>query len=292
MKKPSKTAQLGAAHRAYHFEHASPVILEDSEASWLVGPPLNTILRYAPLRRLLFERLLSRVRPISTFVVVRSRYAEDCFEQLIEHDYRQYLILGAGLDSWALRNAVAGISVIELDHPATQQWKESRIIARLGKLPSHLSFIPIDFESESIVDVLGNQRFENDTLTFVSWLGTIYYLTPDAIKAVFTSLAKVCAPGSRIVFDYFEPKSTMSDEDLHLFEDIDQGGTRRGEPLQTLMTSDEITELLQSTGFRIVEDLSSPEIRKRYLSNRSDGLNVPGFVSLCCAEVLPSTKED
>ena len=71
VKKPSKTAQLGAAHRAYHFEHANPVILEESEAGWLVGPPLNAILRYRPLRRLLFERLLARVRPVSTFVVVR-----------------------------------------------------------------------------------------------------------------------------------------------------------------------------------------------------------------------------
>jgi O-methyltransferase involved in polyketide biosynthesis len=140
--------------------------------------------------------------------------------------------------------------------------------------------------------VLGNQRFKNDALTFVSWLGTIYYLTPDAIKTVFTSLAKVCAPGSRIVFDYFESKCTMSDEDLHLFEDIDQGGTRRGHPLQTLMTSDEVTDLLQSTGFRIVEDLSASEIRNRYLSNRSDGLDVPGFVRLCCAEVIsPITGE-
>ena len=97
-------------------------------------------------------------------------------------------------------------------------------------------------------------------------------------------MAKVCAPDSRIVFDYFEPKSTMPDEDLHLYEDIDQGGTRRGEPLQTLMTLDEITKLLQSAGFRIVEDLSASEIRKRYLSNRSDGLDIPGFVRLCCAK--------
>ena len=285
MKKPSKTAQLAAAHRAYHFQHVKPVVLEDTEASWLVGPPLNFILSVGLLRRLVFERLLERVRPVSTFVVVRSRYTEDCFEQLIGEGYHQYVMLGAGLDSWALRNEVPGVSVFELDHPATQQWKESRIIARMGAIPSHLSFIPIDFESESIGDALSDPCFDAASRTFVSWLGTIYYLTPRTIETTFTSLANACSPGSRIVFDYFEPKNTMSPADLRLFEDVDQGGTRRGEPLQTLMTSGEMAKLLHSTGFSVVEDLSASEITDRYLSGRSDGLDLPGFARLCCAEV-------
>jgi methyltransferase (TIGR00027 family) len=195
------------------------------------------------------------------------------------------VILGAGLDSWALRHETPEVSVFELDHPATQGWKEARIQARLGTLPPHLVLIPIDFEREDIADVLRGQEFDRDSHAFVSWLGTIYYLTRGAIEATFTSLAKVCAPGSRVVFDYFQPKSTMSPAELQLFEVLDEGGTRRGEPLQTLLDSDDVTGMLHSAGFRVVEDLSASEIRRRYLHQRSDGLDIPGFVRLCCAAI-------
>lgn len=281
---PSPTAQLAAAHRAYHLMHDRPAILEDSAAIWLLGPPLSVVLRVAPLRWLFFERLLARVRPVGVFVVVRSRYAEDRLERSICDGHQQYVILGAGLDSWALRHETRGVSVFELDRPATQQWKEARIRARLGTVPSHLALIPIDFEREAIADVLCGQEFDRNSRAFVSWLGTIYYLTRGAIEATFASLATVCAPGSRVVFDYIQPKSRMSPADLQLFEKVDRGGTRRGEPMQTLLDSDEVAGMLHSAGFRVVEDLSASEARRRYLRHRSDGLDIPGFFRLCCAE--------
>jgi O-methyltransferase involved in polyketide biosynthesis len=93
-----------------------------------------------------------------------------------------------------------------------------------------------------------------------------------------------CAPGSRIVFDYFLPKPLMSPADLQLFKVLDKGGARRGEPLITLLNKDEIAEVLLSTGFQVIEDLSATDIRQRYLARRSDGLDIPGFGRLCCAE--------
>jgi len=281
---PSQTAQLAAAHRAYHLMHDRPTILEDSAAIWLLGPPLSVVLRVAPLRRLFWNRLLAKVRPVSVFVVVRSRYAEDCLERSISDGYRQYVILGAGLDSWALRHETPGVRVFELDQPATQQWKEARIRARLGTVPSHLTLIPIDFEREAIADVLCSQQYDRDTRVFVSWLGTICYLTRGAIEATLASLAMACAPSSRVVFDYFQPKSTMSPADLQLFEELDRGGTRRGEPMQTLLDSEEVAGMLHSAGFRVAEDLPAAEVRRRYLHHRSDGLDIPGFARLCCAE--------
>ena len=281
---PSPTAQLAAAHRAYHLMHDRPTILEDSAAIWLLGPPLSVVLRVALLRRLFWNRLLAKVRPVSVFVVVRSRYAEDCLEHAIADGYRQYVILGAGLDSWALRHEMPGVSVFELDQPATQQWKEARIRARLGTVPSHLTLVPIDFEREAIAEVLCSQPYGRDSSAFVSWLGTICYLTRGAIEATLASLAMACEPGSRVVFDYFQPKSTMSPADLQLFEVLDRGGTRRGEPLQTLLDAEEAAGMLHSAGFRVVEDLSAAEIRRRYLHHRSDGLDIPGFARLCCAE--------
>jgi methyltransferase (TIGR00027 family) len=282
---PSQTAQLAAAHRAYHLMRDRPTILEDSAAIWLLGPPLSVVLRMAPLRWLFWERLLVRVRPVSVFVVLRSRYAEDRLERSISDGCRQYVILGAGLDSWALRQETPVVTVFELDHPATQQWKEARIRARLGTVPSHLTLIPIDFERQTIADALSGQQFDRDSLAFVSWLGTTYYLTRSAIEATLASLARICAPGSRVVFDYFQPKSMMSPADLRLFEGINRHATRRGEPLLTLLGSDDVLGMMQSTGYRLVEDLSASEARRRYLHLRSDGLDIPGFVRLCCAEV-------
>jgi len=282
--RPSETAQFAAAHRAYHLMHAHPPILRDTAAGWLLGPPLSAILRIAPLRWLFWRPLLAKVRPISAFVVVRSRFTEDALEGSIRDGCRQYVILGAGLDSWALRHDEPGVTVFELDHPATQQWKDARIRSRMGELPSHLVLIPVDFERESIADVLPSHGFDPQASVFVSWLGTICYLTHGAIEEAFTSLARVCALGSRIAFDYFQPKSTMSPADLQLFKVLDGGGTRRGEPMQTLLDAEEIAEILLSTGFRVVEDLSASDIRQRYLAQRTDGLDIPGFVRLCCAE--------
>jgi methyltransferase (TIGR00027 family) len=194
------------------------------------------------------------------------------------------MILGAGLDSWALRHSVPGVTVFELDHPSTQQWKHARIRSQLGSLPPHLVLVPVDFEHQSIAEVLPGHGFDERAVTFVSWLGTICYLTHEAIEKAFASLARVCAPGSRIVFDYFQPKSTMLPADLRLFEALDKGGARRGEPMRTLLNAEDMAEILLSAGFRVVEDLPAIEIRRRYLIQRTDGLDIPGFARLCCAE--------
>jgi methyltransferase (TIGR00027 family) len=136
--RPSQTAQLAAAHRAYHLMNHEDPILKDSAAIWMLEPRWRSILRVGVLRVLFWERLLRRVRPISTFAVVRSRYTEDALARRITKGCRQYVILGAGLDSWELRHASPEVRVFELDHPATQQWKKARIHERLGELPSHL----------------------------------------------------------------------------------------------------------------------------------------------------------
>ncbi len=221
---------------------------------------------------------------MSVFVVVRSRYAEDAAVDSIRQGCRQYVILGAGLDSWALRHEETGVTVFELDNPATQQWKETRIRSRLGALPSHLVLVPVNLECESVAEVLPRHGFELGASAFVSWLGTICYLTREAIEEAFTSLAEACGPGSQIAFDYFQPKSTMSPSDRQLFELLDDGGTRRGEPMLTLLDSEEVAELAGSAGFRVVEDLSASEIRQRYLAQRTDELDIPGFTRLCRVE--------
>ena len=281
---PSQTAQFAAAHRAYHLMQAQPVILEDTAASWLLDPPLSVVLKVGILRKLFWERLLTRIRPISAFIVIRSRYTEDCLEEAIAAGCRQYVVLGAGLDSWALRNELPDGKVFELDQAATQEWKANRVRERLGNLPAQLVLLPIDFERQAIHEVLADSQYDREAQAFVSWLGTLYYLTRPAIEATFASLAQVCAPGSQIVLDYFLPKSGMSPADLRLFEELDRGGTERGEPLQTLLDPPAMAGILKAAGFRVIEDLPAAEIRQRYLVGRSDGLDIPGYVRLCRAE--------
>ncbi|MCK9276361.1 MAG: SAM-dependent methyltransferase [Syntrophales bacterium] len=282
MKSHSKTAQFAAAHRAYHFKSCFPPILDDDAAEWLLSSPLSTILNVALLRWLFWRPLVAKVKPISTFIVIRSRYTEDNLRYFISNGCRQYVILGAGLDSWALRHDDA--AVFELDHPETQQWKKKRIRSRLGSLPSHLILIPVNFETESVTDALIGHGFDPLSSAFLSCLGTICYLSYEALKKTFAALSEVCASDSRVVFDYFQPKSSMSSPDLQLFELLDAGGRRRGEPINTLLSTEDTARLLNSFGFRIIEDLSAHEITERYLSQRKDGLNIPGFVRLCCVE--------
>jgi methyltransferase (TIGR00027 family) len=161
---------------------AQPAILEDSAAIWLLDLPLRVILRIAMLRKLFWERLLARVRPISAFIEVRSRYVEDCLERAIGDGCRQYVILGSGLDSWALRHDLPEVRVFELDQPAAQDWKAARIKDRLGALPANLELIPIDFERQSIREFLDGSNYDRNSPAFVSWLGTLYYLSQQPLK--------------------------------------------------------------------------------------------------------------
>lgn len=283
MKSDSKTAQLAAAHRAYHFEHCQPPVLEDSFARELLQPPLRTVLNNGLLRWLFWRPLFNKVQPISTFVVVRSRMTEDLLDEAIKGDIHQYVVLGAGLDSWSIRNHFPKVVTYELDHPDTQAMKLSSLRASEIAPKSQVKFVPIDFESESIRDVLANQSFDTSEPCFVSWLGTICYLTSDAINQTFESLAKICAPGSQIVFDYFLPESLMNDQDARFFRMLNEGGTKRGEPMISFQTPDEIKALMEANGFEVSEDFDAKQITERYLANRDDGLSIPGFVQLCHA---------
>ncbi len=125
--------------------------------------------------------------------------------------------------------------------------------------------VPVDLERQAVADALAAAPYDRDARAFVSWLGTICYLTRGAIAATLASLASVCAPGSGLAFDYFQPTSTMAPADLELLETLDEGGTRRGEPMRTLLGPEEVAAMLQTAGLRGVEDLSASEIRARYL---------------------------
>src|SRR5262249_52440962 len=139
---------------------------------------------------------------LRAFVVVRSRFAEDTLRAATDQGVRQYVVLGAGLDTFAYRNPRADVRVFEVDHPDTQAWKRD-LLARTGiAIPEGVTHVPIDFQAQSLGEGLAAHGFRTDVPAFFSWLGVTMYLADAAVRSTLAWVAQANAPGSGIVFDY------------------------------------------------------------------------------------------
>jgi methyltransferase (TIGR00027 family) len=202
--------------------------------------------------------------PSSAIWVLRGRFAEDRLEWARQRGVEQYVILGAGLDTFALRyvNDLGKLVVFEVDDPPMQAWKRRRI-AELGlSVPESLRFIPCDFETMSIGDALEHDLFLPRSPAFVSWLGVTQYLTKDAIAQTL-QWASTLAFGSEIVFTFVLPT-----EEARTWAQNALEGVR----FETFFTSDEITSLVNEVGLTVAELLTTDEANRRYFANRSDDL--------------------
>lgn len=208
---PSTTAMIAARIRAAHLLwDDAPKILQDPLALGLSGVESPDALQ-ATLRG-------RQAEPYNyAGVLVRQRYAEDELATAMRRGVGQYVILGAGLDSFAYRrpDLATLLRVFEVDHPATQQWKRARLEALSVHLPANLTFIPLDFEQHTLADGLRAGGHRSELPTFFSWLGVTHYLTAEA---VFTTLRYVAslAPGSEIVVQYFLPEALFDDTNRRL----------------------------------------------------------------------------
>ena len=185
------------------------------------------------------------------------------------------VILAAGLETFALRQPAPPIEVLEIDHPATQGWKQELLRARGIALPAELAFLPVDFETVRLGDVWPGR----DAPDFVSWLGATYYLSPDAIRGTLETLSRCTVPGSRIVFDYWSAHPPTAAGNLLLW------GTRlavalQQEPMVSFFEPAEIEALAVESGWAVAENLGPDEQNERYLPDRRDGLVVPSFAHL------------
>jgi methyltransferase (TIGR00027 family) len=226
-------------------------------------------------------------RAFRAFMVVRSRFAEDELARAIGRGVAQYVVLGAGLDTFAYRNPYpqATLSVFEVDHPATQEWKRRLLAAAAISVPSALTYAPVDFERHSLADGLAEARFDARLPTFFSWLGVTMYLTADAVESTLRFVAST-PRGGGIAFDYGVAKSRLSWTGRLALRALSNRVAAAGEPFQTLFDPDEIRHRLTSLGFRSVEDLGSRELNARYFRNRDDGLCVSGGVGRVIAAGL------
>jgi methyltransferase (TIGR00027 family) len=212
-------------------------------------------------------------RHLRAFVAARSRCAEDELTASIARGATQYVILGAGLDTYAYRNAHSDLRVFEVDYPATQDWKRTRLEAESVAIPPRLTYVPTNFEEQTLSSALESSGFERDKVSFFSWLGVTPYLTPASAIATLGFIGSL-PKGSGVVFDYAVERSSLNSEEQMAMDALASRVARAGEPFRLFLNPRALERMLGAAGFREVEDLGPAEINARYFEDRSDGLGV------------------
>lgn len=261
---PRGIAEVCAAIRASHFMHGDrPLIIEDPFAIELISPELR--------ERYLGGKEYGKSGGAS-IVLGRARYTEDLLEAAVRSGVNQYVILGTGLDTFALRrpDLVGKIHVFEIDHPATQEWKRG-LLTQLGwELPAALEFIPADLEQETVAEALGRSSLRKDSRIFFSCLGTLPYLTHEAIIRTLESLAASSSTGSEIVFDYRVSIDFVDPDDVPRVEAGDKGTAAAGEIKRSFLNPQTFLDEVSAMGFEVVESLTPKQLAERYFAGRSD----------------------
>jgi len=210
-------------------------------------------------------------------MAARSRYAEDELARAVTRGVTQYVVLGAGLDTFAYRNPHAGLRVFEVDHPATQAWKREQLQAAGIPIPPSLNFVAIDFERETLADGLSHSEFNPTAAAFFSWLGVTPYLTRDACMATLSFIATMPA-GSGVVFDFAVDPALLNAGQRQALDALSARVARYGEPFQLFFDPEKLQGELKTMGFHRTEFLQGKELNERYFRDRKDGLLVRGSI--------------
>jgi methyltransferase (TIGR00027 family) len=265
---PSRTALSVALRRAAHQLHDSPVVFADPIAVAILGATYAEELRRTPLR---MDRPFSIA--LRAFLVARSRYAEDNLRQAVASGVDQYVLLGAGLDTFAYRNPFATLRVFEVDHPATQQWKRELLQRNGIAIPDSLTYTPVDFECQSLSTQLRDAGFNHSAPAFFAWLGVVPYLTLGAFRATLSFVSAQPA-GSGLTLDYGQPRDVLPVIERLAHDSLASRVERAGERFRLFFTPPEIAAELPR--FHGLEDLGAAEINARYFSGRNDQLAIRG----------------
>jgi len=207
--------------------------------------------------------------------VLRSRFAEDCLQSAVSAGIRQYVILGAGLDTYGYRQPdwARKLTIFEVDHPSSQEYKRERLAARGIQIPANVRFCPCDFEHQSLDEALAASSFDRGATSFFSWLGVTQYLTRDAIETTLCFVASL-PRASEITFQFVIPQGHLSGIDAEVSLFAANGAAMRGEPWITRLDPDECKQWLIKLGFSKVFRLTSEDAQRRYFDGRRDGLRV------------------
>jgi methyltransferase (TIGR00027 family) len=253
---PSRTALLIARQRAAHqvLDHGS--ILYDPFAMKILREDEKDVLQFATAHPL---ASIGRL-----FTAARSRIAEDALSRAVERGIRQIVILGAGLDTFALRSPHDGrqIRIYEVDHPATQAWKRQRLAEADLALPPGLIFVAADFEQDDLGKTLVDAGFQQNSPAFFTWLGVVPYLTQDAVASTLGYIASI--QNSEVVFDYMEAPQAFSEEVRDLVAKRTEQLDKMHERSDSRFEPAGIAAILRSHGFYDIEDINFEEITSRF----------------------------
>ena len=292
------TGLYSASQRAAHLILDNPKIFEDPLALRIIGAETESKLRLS-----LAQFQQPAVRALRAAMMVRNRYAEDELVRSIQRGVRQYVSLGAGLDTFAYRNSFPLLRVFEVDHPATQAWKRSCLEKAAIPIRASVTFVSVDFERQMMTDALRQSGFKNDELTFVSWLGVTGYLSQEAVISVLSSIVSSMRVGSEVVFD-FAPPLQLKETIRRIKESFVVSGSSLLQQLRerayrmivnrtfknkdfrwTYFDPASLTRDLKRIGFADVQFFGPKELNVRYCKDCPDGLRIRNQVRLAKARV-------
>lgn len=261
----SHTALRVAHRRAVHQVLDQPCILEDPIAVPLLGR--DFVIDHA-------REAHPFSRAFRGFMAARSRCAEDELAAAEEKGVRQYVILGAGLDTFAYRNSFPDLCVFEVDFPATQEWKRQMLAEAQISIPSNVSFVPLDFEHKTLGESLAEAGLDVSKAAFFGWLGVVPYLTREAFRATVAAIAQLPRP-TAVSFDFALEPELHSPRVRAAFDMLAERVAAAGEPFQLFFRPEELEAELHQAGFGQVELIGAEELNRRYFKGRSDGLALP-----------------
>ncbi len=283
----SVTARISAFGRGYHATHDDPKIFDDFLAAQLFTEEERTLFAsnlaeslkfFDPERAAaspdqataLFWWMRTQSAPIT---LSRARYVEDSLELAAKQGVQQYVILGAGLDTFAFRRPklLKQLQVFELDHPATQAFKRERL-AELGwDLPAQLHLLPVDFAHEDLATALAHSSYDPQVLSFFNWLGVTYYLSRDVLFTTLRAIAKLAPAGSSVIFDYLDQDAFIPERTAKRVRLMQEAARMGGEPMKTGLEPSTLAAELTDLGLCLHEDLGPADIEERFFRGRTDG---------------------
>jgi len=280
------TALVTAYARAYHATHDFPKIFDDflADQFYSAQEHIDFERNLAGTLKLIDPELAAHTPdPESALALVmqiqngpatlsRSRYAEDCLEKAMQEGVQEYVILGAGFDTFAFRrpDLLEQLQVFEIDHPVTQELKRQRIGRTGWKIPEHLHFVPLDFNQESLKSGLQGSGYDANKTGFFSWLGVSYYLSREVVFATLRDLANMAAKGSTLVFDYLDAGAFSPAKAGRRVQFMLWIAGQVGEPMKSGFEPQSLAADLERLGWLLQEDLAPEEIDRLYFQGRTD----------------------
>jgi methyltransferase (TIGR00027 family) len=286
----SRTANSVAIRRAAHQLLDYPRVLDDPLALSIIDAETAQGLRTNPQ-----NQQNTFARALRAFLAARGRYAEDQLAKAVRQGVNQYVVLGAGLDTFAYRNPHANLRVFEVDHPATQAWKQQRLAEGKIEIPATVTFVPVDFEHQTLAAALDIAGFSSHAPAFFSWLGVIPYITRESCMSTLAFIAKMPS-GSGVAFDFAIDPELLDLKARLALKALSVRVALSGEPFRLFFRSKELESELKRLGFGEIEVLASDEINARYFKDcdsqdRVDGLRVSGNIGrLACAWVVAAKR--